>query len=212
MKAGFYISLLFFALLAGCHSPATVSSSRQFAEWLNDDKNGCLIKKQVNGMVVEVKYLPPSFSALKELESGQYKANYDSLLRDYCYSATFLVSFRPADDKEGQDVMYRNVNNYQEYIERSMTLNFDLESKIKLEASGTEYRPVLSSLENTYGLSKGRTVYMIFSAKEKKNELPEADTFDFVYEDDIYQLGILHFVFDHRHIREQLPQVNIHAL
>lgn len=197
-------------LMMGCSSQSVVSSAKSYSSWLNNEKNGCKVTKEVNGMVLEIKYLPPSFLALKDLESAQETgASYDSLLNAYQYSTTFLITFKPKDEENGQDVMFKDVTNYKEYIERSMTLNFDLESKINLKTNAGEYKPVLSSLENTYGLSKARNIYMVFTAKDKKNELIDADYFDLTYSDDIYSLGILHFIFDYKTIKKHLPIVDI---
>ncbi len=197
-------------LLVSC-TQHSVSSAKQFSAWINDESNGCKVSKEVNGMILEVKYLPPAFIALKDLETSQSpRVTFDSLYNSYQYSTTFLLTFKPKDQEKGPDVMYKDVPDYKAYVERSMTLNFDLESKLMLKTDKDEYKPVLSSLENTYGLSKGRSVYMVFTAKARKEELDQAAFYDLVYTDDIYDLGILHFMFDYRSIKKHLPEVNIH--
>ena len=205
-----YKSIALFAL-AGClscgksHSPV-VSSAQEYAEWINQEENGFIQQKEVNGMVIQVKYVPATYLALKDFELRQNKnQTLDSLLKAYKYSTTFLFDFLPKDSQNGQDIMYRDVKDYKEYVERSMTLNFDLESKIELKTDKGVYRPVLSSLENTYGLSKGRRVYLVFTGKEKKDELLNAKFYDLVYTDDIYNLGILHFNFDLSTMHEHEP-------
>ena len=195
-------------IFAGCKQ-STVSTAHEYSEWFNKEENGCKVVRTVNNMNITVKLLPASFLALKEFESSQGKTTFEHLYDQYKDSKTFLISFNPDDQEKGADVMYKDVANYKEYVERSLTLNFDLESKIKLEAGKKEYTPVLSSLENTYGLSKGRDVYMVFAPTENRDELDKAPYFDFIYSDDLYQLGTLHFVFDNNKINSSLPGVQL---
>lgn len=187
----------------------TVTNHLEYNKWLSNSNNNCKVIKEVNGMIIEVKYLPAAYLALKELNENQSIEEYNSLLNSYKNSTTFSVTFKPKEGHTGNDVMFDGVRDYKEYIERAMELNFDLESKIKLKANGQHYTPVLSSLENTYGLTKGRQVFIVFADKTKQGELENSNSMDLVYQDETYNLGILHFTFDLNSIRKKLPKIEL---
>lgn len=204
---------LFFVALSACLfqgcSPSTMHTAKEYNAWLNNPENHCKVSKKVGNMVISMKYMPPQFLALKEYESTNRLLNYDSLLSSYEHSVTFLMSFETKQGQEGEDVMYKDLASYKEYLERSMTLNFDMESKVQLQGSFGSCYPVLSSLENTYGLSKGRDVYLVFSSKEKAYDLMKEAYWDLVYQDDIYQTGILHFIFTPPVLKDKLPEITL---
>lgn len=160
-------------------------------------------------MIIEIKYLPSTYLALKELNEKSNQLEFDSLLKTYQNSTSFLLTFKPKEGHKGDDIMFKNVANYKEYIERAVDLNFDLENKLVLKTNVGNFTPVLSSLENTYGLTKGRQVYIVFADKNIKNEINNASVFDLVYTDDTYNLGILHFTFDFEKIKKNSPIIDL---
>lgn len=204
----FFVILFFGALLQAC-SGKKVSNAEDYSMYLNNEANGFKKSKKVGDMLISVKYLPVDFLALKDLDSDKNKKKYDSLINSYKSSTTFLLSFQTIKGQSGEDVMTKGIENFEQYVERTMTLNFDLESKTKIVVNNKEYTPVLSSLENTYGLSKSRNVYLVFADPSLNKELANANRVDFVYSDDLYNVGILHFGFDKKLLDKNLPQVDI---
>jgi hypothetical protein len=165
----------------------------------------------VNGVLVSVLYLPPEYLALKELkgDTANKRLNYDSLLNYHRNSSSFIITFGPDEAKKNtNDIMYDNIKNFREYTERSLDLNFDMENKIVLKTKKGEYAPVLSSLENTYGLSKDRKVNLVFAAG-MKDDKTKNQYYDFVYSDETFGVGTLHFNFDANRIKENMPEVSI---
>lgn len=203
--AGFLLAL---AILPGCASH-TVSDVQGYQQWFAEKENPCRTSKRVVDMLISMKYLPPEFLALKDHEAAGGKLSYDSLYNNYKHSVTFLMSFVSIQGQEGEDVMYKDLSNYKEYLERNMTLNFDMESRVQLKSDFGSCYPVLSSMENTYGLSKGRDVYLVFSSREESYDLYKQPYWDLIYQDDIYQTGILHFTFQYPDIKAKLPEVKL---
>lgn len=199
--------IILISFLTACQSNS-VKDTQEYNQWLSNTENGCKVIKEVNDMIIEVKLLPYSYLALKEYEQDK-NLKFDSLVSAYKNSTTFLIGIKPKDGHQGDDVMYKNISTYKEYIERANELNFDLESKIKLKTSIGEFQPVLSSLENTYGLTKGRKVYLVFADSNAKNELQNEKHYDLVYTDNEFKLGILHFEFDYSSIKNNLPQIDL---
>lgn len=211
MRFYYFLYFIFIYLLTtSCSKQKSISTVKEYSEWINKAENGCVINKRVNGMVIEIKYLPPSYIALKEWESGNYKEKkIEELLKENQYTTAFLMTFKPDEENNNSDVMFSGVSNYKEYVERSMDLNFDLENKVTLNFDNKKLRPVLSSLENTYGLSKGRSVYLVFAPSENKEELKNIKELDFIYADDIYELGILHYIFNLEDIQKKSPNIKV---
>lgn len=185
---------------------------QEFIRYMNDAKNGLTISRSVNGVKVTLNYLTPEYNALKEMESEglKGKVKYDSLLAYYNSTASFVMTLAPDESKkEKGDIMYKGVKDFKEYIERALALNFDLESQVRLEADKNIYPPSLSSLDNTYSLTTDRKVNFVFTPANKKEELLNAAYYDFVYHDEHFGLGTLHFYFDKKKIENDLPEILI---
>jgi hypothetical protein len=183
----------------GCSSPVHVDSLSSYLKWLNDEANGLVKIKYVNGMEMKVKYLPAEYLANNEFRhSGEYsQALKDSILNTYKNSVCFMLTLAPDErEKKGENVMTRSVKNYKEYAERVNDMNFKIEEFVKLKVGTKEYRPVLSSLENVYELNTGRNIMLVFVPDGlDKSTLLKADKFDFEYADELFELGTNHFVF-----------------
>ena len=208
MKNSLLIILAFSLIACG----KKVSTVKEFNELISDPENGFKISKSVNKVLVSVIYTPPEYVALKEMESNGFKeqSKYDSLLKLSKLSASFIMILGPDESKDNKDdIMYKDLKNFKEYVERAMTLNFDLENKVKLTVETADYAPVLSSLENTYGLSKDRKINFVFTPMNKKDELEKAKDFDFVYSDETFDVGILHFEFNKEKVGNNIPQIEI---
>jgi hypothetical protein len=201
----FSLGCLLLIALGSCSKK--IHTLNDFSSYLNEQDNSCKVSRAVNGVVVSVQYLPAEYRAMKEWEdsSSLKRLNYDSLLQYYSQSESFIVTFGPDEAKGNQsDIMFDGVKNFQDYVERSMELNFDLENKVRLKAGDKEYAPVLSSLENTYGLSKDRKVNLVFATDRKKDQY-----YDFMYEDETFGVGTLHFGFDKEKIKDNMPEISI---
>jgi hypothetical protein len=202
----------FLLLLLCCSScEKKVSTLPDFSSHINDQDHGFKVCRSVNGVLVSVLYLPPEYLAMKELTTNNTsgKLNYDSLLNFYNNATSFIITFGPDETKKNtNDIMFDNINNLQEYTERSLKLNFEMENNVRLRTKNGEYAPVLSSLENTYGLSKDRKINLVF-AGGTDTDLKDSPYYDFVYADETFGVGTLHFNFDKNKIKENMPEVSI---
>lgn len=197
-------------LMSSCKEE--IHTVTEFNQYINNPENGYKQMKSVNGVMITVLYTPPEYIALKKMEERNVKdqAVYDSLLAENKWSASFIMVFGPDESKGNtNDIMYDGITNFKEYAERALTLNFDMEQNVELHTPKGTFSPTLSSLENTYGLSKDRKVNLVFTPSSTKNELADADHMDFVYSDETFDVGILHFSFDKKHLQEHLPEITI---
>lgn len=202
--------LLFSAsMFLGC-SRMTIESDHEMLRWINNEENGFTQSKYANGLKLTVKYLPMEYLVLKELKSSKTysRKTVDSLIGRYKNSKAFVFTISPDEREEsGSDVMYKNVQSLSEFKQRVWDMNFNINQFVKLKSDKSEFEPVLSTMENIYGLGKQRSVYFVFSDNEKSKGLHEATDLDFVYTDEIYNTGISHFIFKKDDL-DKLPKVN----
>ncbi len=190
----FFIPLL---IITSCTSkPATV---KEYLTFLNNPDNKLVALKKINGLEIKVKYLPPGY--LTYLEESKDDHPYspqkiDSLLKSYSKSKTFLMTIGQDKESGGSgDVMMRGIASYSEYKERIMNMNFHMENNVVLKTEYGDFYPVLSTLENSYGLSESISFYFVFADNEKSKNLNDSKEFNFTYSDETFGLGINHFFF-----------------
>ncbi|MDB5274749.1 MAG: hypothetical protein JWO58_3116 [Chitinophagaceae bacterium] len=201
------VFLIFFAVyLTACSLYKGEKDPASYYTWLNDPDNGLVQEKRINGLVFSVKYMPPEFLAYQDLKnSGNYtQKQKDSVIASYSSTMTFLLSVNP-DEKDSsnsiRDVMYLGVENMEDYQQRSMMMNFEMNQYLELKTSDSSiYSPVLVNMENTYSLSKGRSFTCVFSPLKNNEEFKNSKQFDFVWDDEIFDSGRNHFVFDPHNI------------
>lgn len=197
-----FIGLLSIVFLQGCSSNS-INEYKDYLSWLNDKDNGLVFDKEINGIQIKVKHLPSNFLAYQDLinEKNVSKSKADSLIQSYDKSLTFLLTLGIDGEKRKGDIMYQGVQDYEDYKRKLYHLNFDIENRISLKMEGKEYKPVLSNLENVYGLTDSRKIMLVFVPHEKKEETFYASNqIQFTYDDDLFNTGINHFTFNRKDI------------
>ncbi len=207
----FSISIIVVVLFSGCSETSSVANIEELNAWMKNAEE-LTITRSVNGVEVKVKYILPIYSAFKDLKRYELSSqkSFDSLLTFYDNNATFIMTLGP-DETTGTtgDIMYKGVKNFKEYVLQAKHLNFDLEKQVSMETNEGNYYPALSSLDNTYSLTSNRNINFVFSPTKTKEELKNAKHFQFVYDDEVFELGTLHFYFDKEKIDSQTPKVSI---
>ena len=203
------ISMFFFA---GC-GQGHIDSEKDLYAWMNNEDNGLVKTKYINGIKLTVKYLPPAYLAYKEWVTTEMEnSHYQELLKIYENSRTFLLTIGPDDRKvEGADVMFYNVLNEKDYKQRVQDLNFDIGKYISLNIKDQPMAPRLHTLENTYGLGKHRNIYLVFADDGADGSLLTAEKLDFKFSDEIFLTGISHFVFNKQDL-DGLPELKFLAV
>ncbi|MES2730610.1 MAG: hypothetical protein V4714_02640 [Bacteroidota bacterium] len=202
--------LLWIAMLATMLAcKPEIRTEAELYQWINDPENGFVQTRKVNDLSITVKYLPAAFLAYKEgrnMPRATQKER-DSLLNYYSHSRTFLMTIKPevASGASG-DVIYQGIGNYQEYQQRVMQLNFHLGEYLSLHAGKQLFVPSLSTMENTYGVTELRNFYLVFSDTDAHTSLLTENELDFTFQDEIFNTGISHFVFQKKKI-EALPKM-----
>jgi len=200
--------MCFLIVLASCNNE--LKTEKDFYGWLNDPENGFVKTKIINDIKIIAKYLPLEYLAFKELRSyGQYSKDVrDSILALYNKSRTFLLTIGPYEEKGAKfDIMKTGVHDYTEFKQRAMTMNFDMAAYVSLNTELGEFKPVLTNMENVYGLSKHRNIYLVFTSAEANGKLMTANELDLTFTDEIFNTGINHFIFKKEKL-DHLPTIN----
>jgi len=195
-----YLFALVVTLLTCCTTTQQSMTIEEYLHWVNDEDNGFVKKKYVNGMEIKVKYLSPHYLAYREFTKDALltASDKDSLINLYKSSLNFVLTLGPDERKgKGQDIAYRDVSNYLEYKTRVKALNFDIEKSVMLNTDGTEFLPVLSAMENIYSLDTKKNIVLAFVPDVgNENQFYHSEKVGFVYEDQLFGLGVNNFVFN----------------
>lgn len=197
-----YLFLLSIVLLA-CGGNE-VSSYEDYVKWLNDEDNGLVMNKKVDGITIRLKYIPSDYLAYQDLsgEKSVKKEAIDSIISGYQKSLTFLMTIGVDGKIKKGDVMYQDVTNYEEYKQKLYAMNFEVEQLTTLTLNNKKYKPVLSSLENVYGLTESRNITLVF-VPESENEQTfyTSEKLQLSYDDEIFNTGMNHFTFNREDIK-----------
>ena len=200
-----FIYLLSLILLFSCKRQQ-VNSVSYYSKWINNPDNGLFITRKINGLQLSIKYLPSEFLEYKDRE-GNESAHLEQ--NDYKNTLTFLMTIGPDEEKGNKnDIMFDEISSYKEYTERLLALNFEIDKNITLKTRDLELKPVLSNLENTYGLSKNRSIVIAFApTDEQRKKIEKADELEFTYSDELFDMGTMHFNFSGSDINH-LPYIS----
>lgn len=205
-----FVCLLLFA----CSCKQKYSSTSEFNKWLNNKENGCYVEKDIAGISVSFKYLPPSYKVLQAVElSNKLKKSVDadSLATLSNKTMSFLMTIAPSGDKKvtkgdpSPHVMYEGVANYSEFAERVTTMNFFMDQYIKMYVDGDSVKPVMVLAENTYELSEKRLFDIAFVSEKK---ILDNGEYIIVYSDPYFGMGDIQFSFRQKNI-DKANNINI---
>jgi hypothetical protein len=196
LKLYFICAVLILGLCTCNKQPASLE---EYMKWLETPGSGLTQAREVNGFRIKVKCIPPEYLAYKDMQDDHLTySSKDSLISIYKKNLYFLFTIGPDDKKRTKDVMNDEITSYEEYAERSLSMNFDMESYVTLHMNGNTYSPVLSSMENTYGLGSSRSILFVFAPGEQEKD--KGSEIDFEYRDELFGTGILHFIYSNSSI------------
>lgn len=172
---------------------------KEYLEWVKEENHGLVKTKYVNGLELRVRFLPAEYLAYQELQSDKKytETKRDSLIASYSGSLTFLVSIATDErEKPVGDVMFLDLENMQGYKERMQAMNFDMNEVVELAVGDQTYKPVLTNMQNTYGLSNGRSITCVFAPGKNIEEFKKEENIDLIWDDELFGSGRNHFVFN----------------
>ncbi len=203
MKSKHWIFFLFLlGFLSGCQKK--FSSVQEYYAWLNQEESGMVREKKVGNLAFEVKYLAPEYLAIREAGSKATDlALLDSLKGTYKNSLTFLLTFSHVVPT-GRDIMFDGISSKPEYTQRMHRMNFGFDEMVFLNTDEGDVYPKLTSLENVYGATDKRAVFVVFSGAQADKLWKRGKELDLVLNDEIFGTGIIHFRFNREDL-ESMP-------
>lgn len=177
------------------HSIPVSLDFKGFESWISDEENGLVKIREYHGLEFSMFYLPSTYLAYKDKKQANIM-NKDSLIDYYSQTLNFMMRVRLID--KNPNVLYLGISSIEEYKERIMQLNFGLDSLLKMHIKSKEYVPILTSFENTYGISPYANVNIVFILPK---DIKEGDEVDISFQDDIFNTGIQHFLFDYTQMK-----------
>jgi hypothetical protein len=192
------IILLASSCSLGCNMDGhRFKSTGDMETFVKDPDNGLLRSREVNGIKTTVSILPQDLMERRDMERGAGKAASASVPRatQFKDQLTFIVNLATAQAAHG-DVMYAGILDMGSYLERAHALNFEMEQHVTLRCGTAAFKPVLSTLENTYGLEPDRNIVMVFVPEQCDDQaFYGSETLDLVINDRWFGTGTQHFVF-----------------
>lgn len=211
MKACTIICLLIGMMLVFSCSSKTKDSLSAYRQWMDNADHGIVVTRETGDMRVRMQWVPPELQLYRDFHDSDILCDVrkrDSLTQQYQKSIAFLLTFESI--KDGGDILWKNISTREEFEGRVHLLNFRMNELVQLEINGEIFHPVLSVLENDYGIPHSRKIHLVFSDSEKLRVLQQAQYYDIVLEDEVYMTGISHFKFDRKSM-EEVPSINFWA-
>jgi len=194
-------------LLCGCHNGPGMLDLPGMLAYANDPGNGLIRSRDVQGIRTTVRLIPPQLEALRERTASI--TDLDQAMIQQGKQLCFLVNLGPDGHHFKGDVMYSGVRNKEDFMQQAYDLNFNWEAMVTLRCGNRSYAPVLSSLENTYSLTKDRNVMLVFVPETSGDSaFYGSDQLELVIADEHLGTGIQHFTFDRAALRK-VPQPTV---
>ncbi|MEM6342945.1 MAG: hypothetical protein AAF927_03660 [Bacteroidota bacterium] len=137
---------------------------------------------------IEVLNIPPQYF----LDSTHQDKNQVPYLKNIF----FQLTISPRSGHAKGDVAYSDIDNYAEYKARIQQLNFGMEQYLTLKTDQGAYAPVLSVMDNTYGLTDYRKFQLIFSPPDNCVDFYDSSQWELIFRDEIFESGTHSFVFE----------------
>lgn len=174
--------------------------TKAYVKYINDPDNGFVQKKEVDGLLFEVKYVTPQYLALAELAGKDIaKSEFDTLLTSYTGLNYYRIKI---SDVSGEYVYNVLRNEGIEPLKAEEALNFSMQQNI-IEVQGADtFDCVLYQISKTYGLSKTYDMEVAVSSGVITNDVVlEINT-------GVLNRGLLKFKFD-KDVLNRIPLLTL---
>jgi hypothetical protein len=186
-------------LLTGCAARSRDRVDLGFLEgYARNAENGLTRSRAVNGIRTTVSLVPPVVGALREWKRSTDTCGpaLDQLIDQHNDQLSFVLNLAADGEHAQGDVMYAGVTDLESYKQQAFNLNFSWDQYVELRCGDQRYAPVLSTLENTYGLTHDRNVVLVFAPPTTGDSAFYAsETLDLVVHDAWFGTGSQHFKF-----------------
>ncbi len=193
----FLMALVFsLMLIFGCEMEKEMFEP-ELVQYLSDPENGLVKTRQYDQVVWQLKLMPGAFQQVnQDLEAGEAHGN----------SLHMMLTVSSGTAYKASDVMMTEIGSYEGYADRMIRLNFRISEMVQLHIGDRVFLPVLSNMENTFGLSEDRKIHIVFASTTFPKQLSDFPEMDLVLNDQVFDSGISHFVFLKDHLK-RIPKL-----
>jgi len=174
------------SLTSGCRE--TVHSPAEVMQWVLGPEHGLTDSVEMKRYVIRATYMPVSVRAARTAHSKTKNTagtNSDQIM--------FAISVIPKDRSGSVDVLFDDARNLDDFTVRLRDVALRLHDDVTLVVDGTEKTCAGSFTEQTIGLARMRTIYVVFPISEE--EFERATTSMLKWRDHTFGAGIAAFAF-----------------
>jgi len=188
------ISLL--VILTGCTPAPPTGAASSNGLW-SGSENALTRIRVANGIRTSVTLVPPEQVA--ELEGDTWAPDTSAeqtATAAYAKQLYFVVNLATNDTSRKTDVMFNGVRDVTSFKEQAYDLNFGWDQRVKLRCGSHTYTPRLSTLENTYSLTKDRNIIIVFTPDGSDDaDFFSSETIELEITNEIFRTGTQRFKF-----------------
>ena len=207
MKAAALLSIGALTILSACSSQQSFNNFDDYRDWMSAPEHGLTAEREVNGIDYKVTFLTPEYQAYLDFRGSEEPsdAEWQEAVNAYRQHPCFVMQIGPSGKGLEHDIMFHGLSNSDEFSAQAQQLNFGLESAVWLREGDKAYFPVLSTLENVYGLSSHRKIVFTFPPEAVPDE---GEDLHFVFDDPLFETGLNKFRFEAAHLTN-LPALSL---
>lgn len=184
--------LLIVFLITGCTQKKV--GTKAYLKYIADDGNGLIKSKEIDGMIVEVKYLTPEAMALNEIQDlSVNKQRFDKVLSEYKGFDYFNIAIRAKKERHIYELLNSEGISEQPIEEY---LNYKAQPDLYLVTGSDTAKCTLYSYSQTYALAKQfdiATGFVNIDSSGTNNKVLEFNA-------TMFNRGLMKFVFDRNDI------------
>ncbi|MBS1561140.1 MAG: hypothetical protein JSS89_06010 [Bacteroidetes bacterium] len=182
------------ALTSGCRE--TVHTPAEVMQWVLGPEHGLTDSVDMKRYVIRATYMPVSVRAARTARSavGQKAAEANS------EQIMFAISVIPKDRSSSVDVLFDDARNLDDFTVRLRDIALRLHECVTLVVDGNERACAGSFTEQTIGLARMRTIYVVFPISEEEFERSTSSMLK--WRDHTFGAGIAAFAFTPKRISD----------
>jgi hypothetical protein len=172
MRSSFLFLLIVVGTLVLSMTACKNSLSKEaYIQWMKDEKNGLLKKKEIGDLVFEVQYKSPEMTLIGEMNRKDWQG--DSKVNSNMQFFDLKIKH-----KGGQDFIKTNSADQTEYYNRLYYFSFGFQNDIKMIEKEKEYNCELFHFERSYGLTAAKTFVLGFELPKGNERSDQVLTID----------------------------------
>lgn len=175
--------------------------------WVEDQKNGLYVEKEIGELVFSVQYKPIDYIILQQSQKPIIDSNdYNKIKQDI--EGLLYFNFSISNTDNSKSPLYYKINSKEEFQYRLSYFSFEISNDIHLVYNNDTFPCALHHFERTYDLIPEVNIVLGFEKPENFIENEIDQDLQFVYSDKIFGVGKTQLIIDKKHIKK-IPKLKI---